>query len=305
MTDPDPDKLWADLEKIGNSECIQRLHNLYSGTDKPKIRQRILTMLNKLEDNTHFDDVENYFLSDEDSQVRIEAAKLLAFNYDKARAIRPLIWVFENFENEPEEQIRITALRLLVALAYKKEFRNLIIETLNKLLRGHDDKLKQEAIESLGILKEPSANSCLRELLNSPKLSVRARAIKALGEIGNKEMAPDIIKNLGHEGSDIWSISFEALKKMLNGNIFETLVKTLQVAEQKPKDRESASLRRGIIRALGKLNDPKATKILIHSLEDEFYWVRWEAIEALDRINPKWKEEHKELQYKYSLDIKK
>ena len=104
-----PDSIIKDLNKIGRNEAINRLHNLYSVADNQKTRIRILEILNNLHDNFHFEEIENYFISDEDPAVRMEAAKLLAFNYNKKKAIKPLIWVLEN---EKKTDVKYTALSL-------------------------------------------------------------------------------------------------------------------------------------------------------------------------------------------------
>ncbi|MBD3194449.1 MAG: hypothetical protein GF317_05290, partial [Candidatus Lokiarchaeota archaeon] len=91
----DPDSLLKQLKGIGKEELIERLHKIYPTVDK-KTRIKFLTLLNTMHDNTHFDVIENYFISDEDPEVRIEAAKCLAFNHTGKRAIEPLIWVINN-----------------------------------------------------------------------------------------------------------------------------------------------------------------------------------------------------------------
>ena len=176
------DKILKDLNKISRSEAIERLHGVYSITDAKTTRVKILEALNELQDKTHFEEIENYFISDEDPDVRIEAAKLLAFNYNerKAKAIQPLIWVLEN---EQKYEVKLTAIRLLVPLAYRSEYRALIIESLKKVLRGRDDNLKIEAAESLGFLKENSASNDLVKMLKSSNKQIRICAIEALSNL--------------------------------------------------------------------------------------------------------------------------
>ncbi|HEY0087214.1 MAG TPA: HEAT repeat domain-containing protein, partial [Candidatus Lokiarchaeia archaeon] len=115
---PNPDEIYKNINQIGRIEVIKQLHELYSLTEDKKVRIRILELLNQLSDKAHFNEIESYFISDEDPYVRIEAAKLLAFNYEDKKAIKPLIWVIEN---EVAKDVKKTALRLLVALAQVKK----------------------------------------------------------------------------------------------------------------------------------------------------------------------------------------
>ena len=80
------DSIIKDLNKLSKSEAIERLHGLYSIADAKNARIKILEKLNELQDKTHFNEIENYFISDEDPEVRIEAAKLLAFNYNEKKS---------------------------------------------------------------------------------------------------------------------------------------------------------------------------------------------------------------------------
>jgi hypothetical protein len=143
------DALIRHLDKLSRNEAIERLHNLYTVVDDKSSRIKILELLNELRDSSHFEEIENYFISDTDSDVRTEAAKLLAFNYleQRGKAIQPLIWVLEN---EVKPEIKYTALRLLVPLANRSEYRKLVIHSLKNALKSKYDKMKMEAAELLG-----------------------------------------------------------------------------------------------------------------------------------------------------------
>ncbi|MFX0072538.1 MAG: HEAT repeat domain-containing protein [Candidatus Hermodarchaeota archaeon] len=297
-----PNKLLKDINKIGKKETIKRLHNLYSAADKKNIRIRILEILNQLQDESHFEEIENYFISDEDPDVRIEAAKLLAFNYNKkkGKAIKPLIWVLEN-EKKPE--IRNMALQLLVPLANQNDYREEIIESLKKILKNNDDFLKMEAVQALGFLKDKSAIDNLLDLLKSSKRQIKIRTIQALGEFKNvlpvNKLKPLLIENLGENSYDVWKFSFDLLKKILDKNVLIlNFLKELEDTENSNNIEKIGYLRQGIIRALGELGDKRAIPIIINALKDWYYWVNEEAIVALDKIEPKWKS-------KYRSELKK
>lgn len=300
------DSILKDLNKMSKSEAIERLHNLYSIADAKKTRIKILETLNDLQDNTHFEEIENYFISDEDPDVRIEAAKLLAFNYNdkKAKAIRPLIWVLEN---EKKNEIKFTAIRLLVPLAYREEYRTLIIKSLKDVLKSRDDNLKMEAAESLGFLKENSAANDLVEMLKSSNKQVRICAIEALGNLNHfPEMAiPHLLDNLGLDSYYVWRFAFDALKKKLGDNLLiDRLLIILEETKNNDDNITIGYLRRGVIKALGELGDKRAITLLINSLKDWHYWVKEEAIDALDKIEPLWKTKYRTILKRKNINLK-
>jgi HEAT repeat protein len=296
-----PDSILNDLDKIGRKEVVRRLHNLYSTVEDKNARIKILKILNNLQDNTHFEEIENYFLSDEDPEVRIEAAKLLAFNYDDKKAIKPLIWVLEN---ENKREIKHAALRLLVAFVYRKEFKQQIVDCLKKLLSNPDDELKMNAIESLGIIKEQSAIDDLLGIVNSPNRLVRIRAIQALGTLKSKKAIPKLIDNLKLESHDMWKFAFNALKKIVGKeNLIKLLLENLASLEEIREDAPEALLKRGVMKALGELGDNRAVLDLINSLKDQDYSIREEAKGALDKIEPEWREKRGELLKRKYINI--
>ena len=206
------DSILEELDKIGKKESIKRLHNLYSVAENKKTRIKILEILNTLKDNSHYKEIENYFISDEDTDVRIEAAKLLAFNYNDRKAIDPLIWVLEN---EKKREVKYTALRLLAAFIYRDEFKESIINSLKRLLSSSDKKLKMDAAEYLGLIKDQSSIDLLIENLNSSNKLVRMRIIQALGKLKSEKAVPKLIENLTLESSDVWKFTFDASLKIL------------------------------------------------------------------------------------------
>lgn len=298
-----PDSIIKDLNKIGRSEAIERLHNLYTVADNKKTRMRILEILNNLKDNSHFEEIENYFISDEDPDVRMEAAKLLAFNYNKKKAIKPLIWVIEN-EKKPD--VKYTALNLLVPLAERKEFRKTIIESLKKALTSNDDRLKMDAAESLGYLNETSSANILLAMLNSSSKLVRIRVIQALGNLRNKSAISPLIENLGLGSFDVWEYALDALKKIVNNEtLIELLIEALEDTAENNNKIDIGYLRRGIIKALGELGNERAISLLINALKDWYDWVREEAILALDKIEPEWRKKYRSLLKRKNITLKK
>ncbi|TXT62636.1 MAG: hypothetical protein BAJALOKI3v1_530016 [Promethearchaeota archaeon] len=287
----DPDSLLNELENVGRPELIERLHKIYPTTDK-ETRIKFLTLLNRLRDNQHFDKVENYFISDEDAEVRIEAAKLLAFNYNCKKAIKPLIWVIEN---EQDLDVQLTALRLLVALWHRDEFKEKIKDTLFHFLKSREPKLKMEVIQSIGILKIKSATEELIGLLHADKKLVKLRAIQAIGKLGSIKAVPYLIESLGSESYDVWYFAFNALQKILDDKLSDLLIKKIKHSMKKEEDYETALLQKGIIRALGEIGKKDVMELISDFLESKYYFLESEAKQALGKIDSEWKEKYKKL----------
>lgn len=286
-----------DLNKLRRNEAIKKLHSIYSVAEDKNTRIKILEKLNELKDNTHYEQVENYFISEEDLDVKMEAAKLLAFNYNKvkAKAVKPLIWVLEN---EKRNEIKHIALRLLVPLAYRSEYRTFIVESLKRILESKNDPLKIEAAEALGFLKEDSVANDLVEMLKSSNKQMRISAIEALNNLNifPKKAVPLLLDNLELGSYDVWRFAYNTLRKKLSRNNFTNkLLNILEDTEKNDKDIKIGYKRRGIIKALGEIGNKKAIPLLINSLKDWHDWVREEALNALDKIDPNWKIQNQSL----------
>ncbi len=280
------------LDEMGKTEAIQRLHNLYSLTDDKETRVKILGLLNRLHDTTHYEEIENYFVSDEDPDVRIEAAKLLAFNYEGKTALAPLLWVLKN---ERKLEIRRAALRLLVPLARKKEYEATIITVLKEALKSEDKKIQMDAAESLGILEEPSATENLLEVLKTGKdKNVRIKVIQALISLKAKKAIPHLLNNLKLESLDEWEFTFNALLQLTSKNkLHELLLQKLERLKEKKDEVDLNEKKQGIARALGHLGNKESVPFLLDLLKDYHEWVREEVLQALDKIDPQWKKNYR------------
>jgi HEAT repeat protein len=275
------------------SELIEKLHEVYYSSEKEE-RIKILQKLNYLNDAKHFDQIESYFISDENPEVRLEAAKVLAFNYEKPEAIEPIIWVLKN---ERDKSLKITAVRLLVSIVELHEkFRNEIIDILETLLKSRDIKLKLEAIESLTILNDKSIVNELINLTNSKNRLVKNRAIQALGDLGSDKAVPYLIKGLGVDSYDVWKFTFNSLRKLIPDELPKILINKLEKLNQQVDSFEKALFKKGIIKALGEIREDEKHEIypILNCLNDKYYWVRHEAVDALDKIDPNWKKTYRE-----------
>ncbi len=293
-----PDAVAKELQNAGRLETIEKLHRMYSVSDRHG-RLRILELLNELGDDEHFQEIESYFISDEDTEVRIEAGKNLAMNYKTNKAIKPLIWVLENEKNN---ETKYSVLNLLVAMSYREEFRPTIVETLKKLLKSTDDKLKMIAAESLGIMEEQSVIDDLIELLKSPNKLVLIKAIQSLGNLKNNKAAPFLIDRFKLESFDVWKYIYDSLISILGAEMLtDLLLEVLRKTDDMDDTIENSMLKRSVIKALGELGDKRAIPQLIDGLKE--YWASDEAQEALNKINSNWQEEFKEIIKKKNINL--
>lgn len=282
----DADAFLNEFKDLSKEELIERIHKLYAIVEED-VRIKFLALLNKLDDDQHFETIENYFISDSNAEVRIEAAKLLAFNYEGKKALKPLIWVIKN---EEDLDVKLTAIRLLVALSYREEYRDIIEKSLKNLLKCKEDKIKIEVIQSIGILNIQSAYKDLISLLGSTNNSfIKTRAIQSLGELKCTRAVPLLLKNLGKESYDLWYFAFHALKKTVGNNLKNLLVQKLKTLKNNEVGYEKSLLQKGIIKALGRVGDKDQARILLKFLDNDHYWVRCEVKTALDNLEPEWR----------------
>ena len=292
-----PDSLFNEIDRLGRKEVIEQLHKLYIISER-SYRKRILEILNKLKDIDHFDLIENYFISEEDPDVRIEAAHLLASNYKETKATQPLIWVLEN---EPTNEIKYIALKLLVELGYREDQLKKTVEILKKDLKSQSDSVKIEAAKSLRLLEVKSAVEDLIESLNTYNKRVRIQVIEALGILKDEKAVHVLIPFLSTTSQDLWDSNFNALRNILEEKLPLLLI---QILKETDDSVGHGFIRLGTIKALRKLNDKQAILPLIDLLEDHYYWVRWEAVKALDNLEPEWRKKYEYILREKSTIIK-
>jgi HEAT repeat protein len=292
-----PDSLFNEIDRLGRKEVIEQLHKLYIISETAS-RKRILEILNKLEDVNHFELIENYFISEENPEVRIEAAQLLASNYKETEATQPLIWVLEN---EPTNEIKYIALKLLVELGYREEQLKKTVEILKRDLKSKSDNIKIEAAKSLGLLEVKSAVEDLIASLNTYNKRVRIQVIETLGVLKDEKAIHVLIPFLSTTSQDLWTTNFNALKNILAEKLPFLLI---QILKETDDSVGHGFIRLGIIKALRKLKEKKAILSLIDLLEDHYYWVRWEAVKALDDLEPEWRKKYENILREKSTIIK-
>ena len=185
-------------------------------------------------------------LGDEYEAVRSEAARGLAQMRD-VQALKPLL---ELVENDPTDRVRG---RAAYALAY--------LEPTLATLR-----------DSGG-----SASDALIIALKDPELSVRLRAIWALGEMKNGQALQPLSVLLDSQATvQEKRTAAEALGAIGDPKALEPLIMALQFSSEEAVKRAAAA-------ALGDLGDKGAVDVLLHSLRHEpLHSVRASAARALE-----------------------
>lgn len=303
-----PDRVYSQLDELGHEEVINRLHDIYSLSLEMKTRLRILEILNQLHDNTHFDQFENYFISDEDLEVRLEAAKILIFHYPKKEALKPFLWVLSE---EKDSEVKYTIFRLLVALLESqvipnKESQEIICSIIDSALKSRDYKMRMLAVESIGILKDIRYKDLLKDMIkDADNRLIIIKIIQAFGQLRDFDSIPFLIEYLGKESLDLWQFSFNSLKKIADRELLtDVLMEAIKEIERLPYHEKNSYFKQGIVKALGELRRKEAIELLLTLLDDEYYWVRDEAADALDKIESGWRIKYKDLikgAYRYSI----
>ncbi len=296
-------QLLNNLDKLDRNEALEQLHSYYSLAKTSKERIKILEILNEFGDHTHYSEIESYFVSDEDPEVKIEAAKLLAFNYSDKKAIQPMIWVLNN---ESKMEVKLTAIRLLTAYISKKNFYNDIVFAINNQLLSEDKYMIIEAAESISIIGDSHFESNLIKSLDHKDKLVRGKIIQALGDIESTKSIPFILRNLSLSSLDLWNHAFVALQALTTAETLEKLllkgIERLDTCGSLRRE-EIIDLTRGFVKALGELRSIDSIPTLLKLLAKNDYLLRREIISALNLIDFSWKDKFKQVINKYRIDL--
>jgi HEAT repeat protein len=175
---------------------------------------------------------------------------------------------------------------------------------LIRALRNRDPAVQYEAVEALGQLANPAATGALMGALTGDQYSgIRWKAAEALARIGSPAVGP-LIQALGHPDEDVRWKAAVTLGEIGDPRGISPLISLLSDQDRFVRSRAAYALgligppaipalsealsagpvevRRGIVGALGKIQDPAAVSILIQTLADPSDAVRQDTIAALD-----------------------
>ncbi len=198
-------------------------------------------------------------LQDEKPSARRLAADMLG-HMESDEAIPHLAGLL----SDPEPAVRVSAVASLGML-----YANSTVDEIILLLDDRDDQVREEALMTLSKLRvtlSPELASRIRDLMmNDPSLSVRKKAIIALGRLGKVDEA---LSYLGSQlRSDDPRIHVSALETV--GEIAPFLNPSFDKrAILDALDDPSPAICRAAVSALGRLKDGSVSRTLIHYLTD-------------------------------------
>ena len=236
-------------------------------------------------------------LKDANPYGRIGAAGALGRLGD-SRAVEPLIAALK----DPNTDVRYTAVEALGKIKDPRAFQPLMA-ALNDS-KGEVGKVRAATVLALGEINDPRAFEPLMAALNDSEGEVRAAVVQTLRKNGKiKDLAlqllikhmddPWVSKEIIPAVADFGSSAVEPLLATLRPEFsirdyaIAALVRIgrpgvgLMVTALKDPNK---NVRRSVIEALGKINDPRAIEPLIFALKDSDSEVRILAAEALGNI---------------------
>ena len=170
------------------------------------------------------------------------------------------------------------------------------METLINTLSSHKDKAREGARHTLVAMGKAAVSSLIEALTNKNTL-MRWEAAKALGEIGDPETAPVLVKALEDEEFDVRWLAAEGLIKM-NIKALKPLLEALEHRGDSVLLREGAhhvfhdlakgGLRKFLVPVLAALEalEPggEVFRVARHEMEVEVPWAAGRALEVLDKL---------------------
>ncbi len=174
---------------------------------------------------------------------------------------------------------------------------------LIRALRNRDPAVQYDAVEALGEIADPAATGALISALTGDRYSgIRWKAAEALGKIGAPAV-PSLIAVLDNPDEGVrWKAAI-TLGEIGDQRGIGPLIGLLSDRDRFVRSRAAFALgligapaipalaealeeapyevRKGIVTALGKMNDPGATRVLIRTLTDPSDDVRQDTITAL------------------------
>ena len=186
----------------------------------------------------------------------------------------------------PQTKILATAAHPTTDEATQKRVDELI-KKLGERGGGRSITVRKFAAKELGEIGNTQAIPHLIKLLKDRYPEVRQFAAIALGKIGDTRAVPPLINALGDRQWVVRLAATRALGKIGDTRAVQPLIKAMGEVNESPYSSPDDSERGAAISALGEIGDSSAVQPLIKALGDTHYDVRKEAAKALGQIgNP-------------------
>ncbi|HPZ06945.1 MAG TPA: response regulator [Candidatus Eremiobacteraeota bacterium] len=227
----------------------------------PGVQKQVVINLGKLGDKRVIEQMERLL---SDPVIRVEVAQSLAL-LGKSDGIIAAI-------KDDNSAIAARAAECAGVIKFPE-----IIPVLIDVLSSEEWKVRRNATESLGKLREKSAVEPIsRILLKDESYEARSVAAEALGKIGDEKCLGDLLKALEDPHWEVRKNVAEALGKLGNPSATPYLIKALSDSDW--------NTRFNALNALGVLNDSSAGESIINSLKDESKNVRSQAAKVLAEL---------------------
>lgn len=239
------------LSTIGDERVIEPLNSALLSQDWV-VRMHAARAVGRLADPSSVDTL-MLLLQDKVPAVRDEAVTALRAIGESA--IGPLVEALEN----QDWRIRLRATEALCVVTS----RTAVVPLVGLLKHDPDTAVRQEAARALGNIGDSSAVDALLEVMEEPRLQVRA--IEALGKIGDRRVLPLLFDLIG----ELKTSEYEDRTPACEDNRYEQELAGVEEA----------------IRALARIQDGEAVPILVKALQSTL--IRKEASDALVQFGQK------------------
>lgn len=156
-----------------------------------------------------------------------------------------------------------------------------IFAALGELLVKGDENIQMQVLDALKQVGKNAPTSLVKatcEMTTHPQESIRRRAVLALGETKEVELAlPVLIAAVGDSRYNVRRNAAVALGRLGDAGAVDALIPALQDTNH--------DVRRRVVETLGKLGDPRALDPIAVALKDDDEFVRKAAAEALGQLN--------------------
>ncbi len=230
------------LGELGDRRAAAALVPLLERAE-PEVRGAAADALGKLADEIAAEPLTRLFHDDTES-VRLKAVSAFR-QFRSASATAPLLLLLD----DANVQIRQRAVDSLGEIGNAGSLDRLLVA----LRADSAVEVRMAAAKALGLLKSPKALKALEEALDDD-LTVRCRAISALGDIGDASSLPALLAMLKDPTPEVRYHASQSLAEIGHQNSRKPLEDLL--------GDDNPMVRRGAAKALIKLGDPRGEKLL-------------------------------------------
>ena len=290
--DPRENVRRAAIKALGELEApgIPNLLRAAIFDESSVVRQQAVISLGKLQDPEGVKDLLP-LLGDPDPKMRFVAVRSLG-QLRNPQAVPSLI----PFLNDARKELRYAAVEALGNVRAISA-----VEPLTRMLSGEDRNLRRAVAESLGAIGDPQAVPALLLALEDEHWSVRCASATALGRIRSAKATSALVARLADEDHTVRRAVTAALGEVgdpraavrlvqalpdpgLQSTAVEALRRIGVTALPEIERAFSAAtpdIRRLLVDLVGKFEDRRTSKLLLHALTDDSAKVRAEAALAL------------------------